>query len=259
MHSDKSRCIYQNNQLADVICQLRFPEILRIGTQVPADFQEAIRSDYPIYSLREETHPPRLTGTPENFHVEKGGTTKNHQFTSADGIWRVNLTSNFISLSCARYHRWEAFAAKLDKPLVAFIQTYQPAFFTRIGLRYMNFISRSSLDLDGTPFYDLIQDAYLGILGNGLIPEHTANRSTVDAEYRLADGCHVKLHAGLGMVKQNGKDDPETKFILDQDLFFMQTCPVQEVADTIQSLHTHAYPIFRNAITDLLHNAMQPE
>ncbi len=31
MFSQEQRCIYQKNQLIEVICQLRFPEILSIG------------------------------------------------------------------------------------------------------------------------------------------------------------------------------------------------------------------------------------
>ena len=47
MFSHESRCEYRCNQLAEVICQLRFPEILTIGTTVPDRFQEAIRMDFP--------------------------------------------------------------------------------------------------------------------------------------------------------------------------------------------------------------------
>ena len=47
MYSQEERCVYQNNQLADVICQLRFPEILSISANLPAQFQDAIRDAYP--------------------------------------------------------------------------------------------------------------------------------------------------------------------------------------------------------------------
>ena len=93
MFSNESRCIYQNNQLAEVICQLRFPEILTIGANLPVDFQEAIRDEFPIYSSRKEIPAPKLTGTPGHLNVEKQEPVINYQFASADGIWRVNLTS----------------------------------------------------------------------------------------------------------------------------------------------------------------------
>ena len=127
MFSNEPRCIYRKNQLAEVICQLRFPEILKIPAEAPVAFQEAIRDEYPQYIRRNDPPMPRLSGVP--VKPEKQEPVINHQFTSADGLWRVNLTSKFISLSCARYTRWEDFAKKLDKPLVAFIRTYHPAYF----------------------------------------------------------------------------------------------------------------------------------
>ena len=53
MFSHEPRCIYRHNQLADVICQLRFPEILAIGTNLPVDFQESIRAEFPLYQKRQ--------------------------------------------------------------------------------------------------------------------------------------------------------------------------------------------------------------
>ena len=128
MLSQQPRCTYRINPLGEVICQLRFPEILAIGAKLPVDFQEAIREDYPRYTARQETPAPKITGTPGNMSLENQPATVNYQFSSADGVWRVNLTSKFISLACSRYTDWETFAQRLDKPLAAFIQLYHPAF-----------------------------------------------------------------------------------------------------------------------------------
>ena len=112
MFSSESRCIYRSNPLAEVICQLRFPEILTIETNLPAQFQEEIRDEYPQYSARKEAAAPKLSGTPGNLSLQKQEPTTNYQFVSEDGIWRVNLTSKFISLACTKYVRWEEFAKK---------------------------------------------------------------------------------------------------------------------------------------------------
>ena len=48
MSNKYRRCIYRNNMLGEVICQLRFPEILSIETDLPARFQDAIRSIFPV-------------------------------------------------------------------------------------------------------------------------------------------------------------------------------------------------------------------
>lgn len=259
MFSDKARCIYKNNQLAEVICQLRFPEILTIGANEPVAFQDAIRSEYPQYAARNEMPAPKVVGAPGNLQLENQKPTVNYTFSSADGAWRVNLTNRFISLTCSRYTDWETFAKKLDTPLASFIRLYQPAYFERVGLRYMNFFSRQQLDLQDVPFSELFQSPYLGILGEEDVDERNTNRCGVDAEVKLRGGCIVKLHAGPGLVKKNGQPDPEVKFIFDQDLYMGGNVPVNYAAGALQTLHDQAYPIFRGAITDTLHNAMAPE
>lgn len=259
MFSHEQRCIYRNNQLAEVICQLRFPEILAIGAKLPVDFQEAIRDEFPVYSTRREMPPPRISGTPGNLNIEKQEPILNYQFASADGVWRVNLTGKFISLACTRYTSWEDFAAKLDKPLVSFIKTYKPAYFERVGLRYVNFISRQALDLEDVPFSQLFSPCYLGPLGEEDVMEGTVNRCSIDAELNLRAGCKAKIHAGPGLVKRGGQPDQEVKFIFDQDLFMAGNIPVNASVGALQTLHSQAYPIFHGAITANLHEAMDPQ
>ncbi|MBE6951469.1 MAG: TIGR04255 family protein [Ruminococcaceae bacterium] len=258
MFSTEPRVTYRRNQLGEVICQLRFPEILAISAKPPVDFQEAIRADFPQYSSRMEAPAPKLAGVPGNLSLQNQPAVINYQFVSADGIWRVNLTAKFISLACSRYTSWEDFAARLDKPLAAFIQTYKPAYFERIGLRYVNFFSRRALSLEGTPFRELIAEKYLGILADEQIPEASTARATVDAEIAIRGGCRVKLHAGPGQVRRSGQSDGEVKFIFDQDLYMPGKIAPNLSAPALQTLHAQAWSIFRDAITDDLHDAMEP-
>ena len=258
MFSTEPRVIYRKNQLGEVICQLRFPEILAIGAKPPVDFQEAIRADYPQYSSRMEAPAPKLTGVPGKMQLQNQPPVNNYQFVSADGIWRVNLTQKFISLSCSRYTSWEDFAAKLDKPLAAFIQVYKPAYFERIGLRYVNFISRKALGLEATPYRDLIAPRYLGVMDDDQIAEPQVGRSSVDAEVAIRGGCRVKLHAGPGQVHRAGKSDGEVKFIFDMDLYMPGKVAPNLSAPALQTLHALGWSIFRDAITDELHDAMEP-
>ena len=259
MFSNEQRCTLRKHQLAEVICQLRFPEILMINEKAPAAFQDRIRDEYPQYSVRKEMPAPKIKGTPGNFSLENAPATTNYQFVSADGVWRVNLTSTFISLACNRYTGWEDFAKKLDKPLAAFIQIYKPAYFERVGLRYLNFISRMQLGLEDIPFCRLIAPCYLGVLAEEDVLESTVSRSTVDCEMPIRDGCRIKLHAGPGKVKRGNKEDPEVKFIFDQDLYRSGQLPLNLVPATLQTLHAQAFSIFRGAITEKLHYAMEPE
>jgi len=258
MFSAEPRCVYQNNQLAQVICQLRFPEILTISANAPAQFQEAIRADFPRYQAVQEKPAPKIVGAPGAYQVANQPSTVNYNFISEDGVWRVNLTSKFISLSTNKYTTWEEFALKLDKPLATFISVYKPAYFERVGLRYINIISRKGLSLD-EPFRELINERYLGILADEEVNENGAARCSMDAEFNIRGGCRVKLHAGPGMVKKQGASDGEVKFIFDQDLYMPGNVQVNHSAGALQTLHSQAFAIFRDAITQKLHDAMEPQ
>ena len=54
LFADNTRYSYVNSPLIETICQLRFPTILSIGSTEPAQFQEAIRGDFPKYAARQE-------------------------------------------------------------------------------------------------------------------------------------------------------------------------------------------------------------
>ena len=61
------------------------------------------------------------------------------------------------------------------------------------------------------------------------------------------------------MVKRNGVDDGEAKFIFDQDLYMNGNIPITNSASVLNTLHNQAYSVFRGAITDRLFEAMEPE
>ena len=145
LRSNHPREHFNTPQLREVICQLRFPAILSIDTKEPADFQEAIRAVFPRYALKQDRLPPKLTVVNDTTQVENQPTIPNHHFLSADNKWKLNLTRDFISLSTVAYTSWEAFGKTLDQPLAQFIKLYQPAFFQRIGLRYVNMVSRQEI------------------------------------------------------------------------------------------------------------------
>ena len=68
----------------------------------------------------------------------------------------------------------------------------------------------------------------------------------------------MKIHAGPGQVRRGNVPDPEVKFIFDQDLYMGGKVPVNLSAGALQTLQPQGYAIFRDAITDKLHNAMEP-
>lgn len=49
---ESERVIYDQNPLEEVICELRFPQILRIESEAPAAFQDRVRGEYPLVNKR---------------------------------------------------------------------------------------------------------------------------------------------------------------------------------------------------------------
>ncbi len=260
--SDAERCRYETSTLHEVICQLRFPAILSIDTREPADFQEQIRAVFPRYAVQKETPPAKLIrqGGAQRLETEKP--INNYTFLSANNLWKLNLTRDFIALSTLRYSSWEDFAKMLDQTLVAFIRTYQPAFFERIGLRYMNFISREKLGLSSEPWNALLADAYLGPLAEDDMIGRI-ERTSLDFEMNFTGNAHCKVHAGPAHLQLKAPNAPpkveeEEKFMLDLDFSMRGSIAPNLAAAGLETLHSYAYPVFRGAITETLHNAMGP-
>lgn len=254
---------FERNQLAEVICQLRFPTILSINSKEPADFQEAIRAMFPRYSVRTEQLPPKLigAGTP-GAKLEPSAPITNHHFISADGKWKINMTKDFIALSTVSYPGWTKFAGQFDRPLAEFIRIYQPAYFERIGLRYLNVFSRKALGLEHTPWRELFDSAYVGPLAHEDVDERICSKVALDTEMMLDSSCRARIHSGSGIFKHNIPHVPqsdEVRFILDLDLSMPAQTEPRLAAAGLETLHRHATSIFAAAIAEPLRDALDPE
>lgn len=263
LFSDRPRSLYRNAPIHEVICQLRFPAILNINNVEPADFQEEIREEFPQYAKRQDVAQPTVAGlgTP-NPHVEQLPPISNYHFLSADGLWKLNLTQNFIALSTLHYPGWEAFARQLDKPLAEFIRIYKPSYFERIGLRYVNFFSRTKLGLEGTPWSELIAPAYAGALAEPDVREDQLVSCSAELVLKLDSSCLAKIHAGPGRIQNNAPgapQDPELKYIYDMDLSMNGNTPCTLSAAALETLHGHSGRLFEGVLTERLRTAMNPE
>ncbi len=254
LFAENDRYAYVRSPLIETICQLRFPTILSIGSTEPAQFQEAIRADFPRYVARQEGQPPKVV----NGKLEQTPPITNYNFISSDGRWKVNLTKDFIALSTLSYTRWEDFAQRLDKILALFIQIYQPAFFERIGLRYVNAFSRNRLGLEGELWDDLINAPFIGVLSEPDVDETKTSKCSLDVEVNLGEQRHMKLHAGPGLLG-DGKKDPEPKFILDGDFSVVdKELPAARIAGDLDVLHDYAVRLFNATVSQELRDAMGP-
>jgi uncharacterized protein (TIGR04255 family) len=258
MYSDEARCIYEKNQLIEVICQLRFPDILKIEAQEPFEFQDAVRGEYPTYNKNVEQLPPQNV----NGKTVPQGTVNNYQFIAADGQWKVSLTKNFIALSTHRYVRWEEFAKRLDFILAAFIRVYSPAFFVRVGLRYINAFNRKALGLDETPWRELIEPGYLGLMGDDDAQERAFLKNEQSITVSVPGGSKANIKCGPGVMRKVNNKTHETLeepvYMLDLDLYMEGKTPINHAVPALNVVHGNAGSLFRGATTPALRDALLP-
>jgi uncharacterized protein (TIGR04255 family) len=253
---ESRRVIYGKNPLEEVICQLRFPPILRIDTEIPAAYQERIRHEYPLFLEPQEEEnslgiPPeiaKLVGGKMPFHVGRS-----FNFLSADEKWKVTLTRDFLALSTLKYERWEQFKERLKVPLDALVSHYQPVFFTRIGLRYRNVIRRSALALGNVEWSALLKQTILGELADPNL-SGAIESATRDLVFKL-DG-HGKLRVKHGLAPS--KATSEVCYLIDSDFFTEERTGTNNAIGILDTFNQQSGRLFRWCIQDRLHEAMGP-
>jgi uncharacterized protein (TIGR04255 family) len=255
MFPDSPRVIYAKNTLAEVICQLRFHPIFRIESEPPASFQDRIRSDYPQAHFGQALEfPADVPVELANFVASQApGLPRTYDFLSIDENWKTALTREFLALSTRKYIRWEEFRARLEKPLSALCDVYQPSQFTRIGLRYRNIVRRSEVGLGDADWAELIRREILAELA---IPELAGRMRQFSHEYLLTldDGSQMKVRHGL--ARERGR--AEAVYLIDADYYAERTTEPGDATTILDEFNKLSGRFFRWCITDKLHNALQP-
>jgi uncharacterized protein (TIGR04255 family) len=125
--------------LADVICQVRFPTVLRIARGQPAEFQDGIRKRFPeLEEQRNVQFRVAAEAGPQSGNAELLG--RSFQFRSRDGQTVVSLTADSYALSTAQYTVWDEFARDLELVHQTAMAVYELPYAHRIGLRYVNML-----------------------------------------------------------------------------------------------------------------------
>jgi len=257
---ETQRVVYKRNPLQKVICQLRFPPVLRIDSEVPSTFQEAIRDGFPLYNEKVEIQQETAVGLQSQLPPElikqltKTSVNKNHEFSSEDGIWKINLTRTFHSISTSKYTRWEDFYGIFRPSVDALLDIYKPAFFTRIGLRYVDIFDRTKLALGDASWADLLKPGFIGLLSTAIGPDVKHSENVY--EITLADKRSM-LRIATSFV-QNAQTK-EQCYMVDSDFYYPTRAKPEELPEKLEFLHSRATRLIQWIITDKLHKAMEPE
>ena len=258
---DAPRVFYRKNPLEQVICQLRFPPVLRIDTELPAKFQEHLRGDFPNFAETPDARIEITRGVGDQIPPEiarqilQSITTKNYAFSTSDGSYVVNLARSFLSLTTTSYERWEVFKDRLALPLQALHENYSPPYFSRVGLRYVNVIVRSKVGLPGVAWRDLLSSSLIGLLGSPETAESVQAFESVH-EIRLTErGGGARIAAKL--VRRG--DSQEVAFMLDSDFFDTSRTDSDRATERLDFFNLRASRLIRWSIKEPLHAAMDPE
>jgi uncharacterized protein (TIGR04255 family) len=252
---ESERIIYAKNPLELVICQVRFPAILKISAEPPVDFQEPLRKDFPLF--REVPPLDMGTGLPPELSAIMSKlmplpSSKTYELTSEDGAWQITLTQDSLALLCKSYRRWEEFKSPLQKALALLEKIYKPSFFERIGLRYRDVIARNKLGLKDVPWSELLSKDLAGEF-------HSRIADSVEGAWhqlslRLqGDAAKVTLGHGLG------NKDGDVCYIIDTDFYTAERIGVDDAERILAYFNRQAGRVFRWCIAERLHRTMEPQ
>ncbi len=255
---DYERVIYSKNPLEEVICQVRFPPILRIDTELPAAFQDALRSHYPLYEEKtQKTSMPEIPPAVANLFPAGwpvGQPQRVFLFASTDNRWVVTLARDAISLTTKRYETWDEFREHLQKLLGILVQKYGPPFYSRVGLRYQNVIRPWQLELDKVLWGELLQPHISGELACTELEDDIESVVRQLGISLSEKNGHVLIKHGLAL----DTDEKKQCFLIDCDYFRSERTETTDAIEVLNYFNGQAGRLFRWCITERLHNAMAP-
>ena len=100
------RQTYEKVPLEEVICQVRFPAILRVSATIPADFQDQMRGDFPLYEAHDPAVRPEFANVPSevveliaSFPISGKRQPQEHRFHNEDKSRSISFSQEFLALS----------------------------------------------------------------------------------------------------------------------------------------------------------------
>jgi uncharacterized protein (TIGR04255 family) len=229
----------QNPPLVEVICQVRFPPILNITASQPTAFQERIRSRFPRMGY-EQGLSVRVTqpGGPPQSELQP----LVYKFATSDEQTSISLAADFFALSTQRYTHWADYREDLLLATAVVVDVYQPVYASRIGLRYINRLTRAN-----TQAADI--SAMLGLLQ----PELTAlmrSKAWDAPQENLNQIVLTDESTRLALRTLYGQENVEPFLVLDFDCFEDGQLDLDGVVQRAGRYHDVIYRAFRWSFRD---------
>lgn len=231
----------KKSPLNEVVCQVKFPPILRIANELPIEFQDAIRTRFPGLEIERGVlvKLPSINGA-DIPHFEPS--PKIFRFSTSDGKASVALTTDFFALSTKGYSHWSDFLSDLSLVEKTVRDIFQPAYGIRIGLRFINKFTKENTDCKTT-------QELLTLFRNELIcliqTDAWEELDEMFSQLIVRDN-----HSKLAIRRGFGTEQKEPFFLLDFDYFEEGQIGLDNLVPRMERYHSCIYDAFRWCIKD---------
>ena len=248
------RCKYTLAPLHEVLCQLSFPRLLKLETELPNIFQERLLQDFPFFEERKNIALSVKTDN-EGANDEIERTTKKvFEFISEDRNWKISLQSDSIALTCSKYDKWEDFSKKITHAFDNLVDIYGIKNITRVGLRYKDVIDREILGTELT-WNKLLKPHIAGVYG--ILEDSPSIESQFSNFILKLDNVDGRVQVNHGLVEKVG-DNHHYAYLIDGDFFCEGSINKDEAYEQLSKFNVEARKLFRWSISDELHELLQP-
>lgn len=245
--------VFGKSPLKEVLFQVNFPTLLIIDNEKPAAFQNRIYSIFPFYEENNSNVKELIIGPNFGEPQVNSSSIKNYIFVSIDQNSRVILNNSSLTITTKDYKNWNLFSEICFNVLNHFIEIYNPIFFNRIGLRYINVIEKSFYNLKDEQWNQLIKPEYLG---PHLVKSDSRARifNILSERYNKENNILVKEQYGL--VKN---ELGEICFLADADYIMAKRIEVLNTKESFMSLHDNSENYIKNIASEKLLSLMEPK
>lgn len=244
---------YKKNYLTAVIFQLRFPCILKLEGGSPAEFQERVKSRFPIYRPGTEISLDLLMRG-DGAQTEKKTTRPRWLFFSKDDTKSVTLSADLLSLEYRRFNDVSESEDDFRFVWTALRDLYEITRIDRLGVRYIDEIAFPS----GNPF------DWDGYFNSEIISTTKAMTAQLE-DHQVLRAMHV-LHLGgtdhriTFQFGLNNEDFPnpiaKRRFVLDYDCSSLGLIEPADVESTIRRFNEVIHDFFEKSIEEELRTEM---
>lgn len=228
--------------IVEVICQVRFPAILKLMRAEPAEFQEMVKHLFPDLQVQVEQLTIIDSSAVSGMDIKTAPQSKAYKFQMMDAMTTIVLAANFFAVTTTRYTQWKEFLSFVTLGKDALDKVYQPAYASRIGLRYVNrFAPSNTGSASINEVYRLLQ------------PELTAQLRSLAWSSPEQFQSRLQLTNGSGRLtlSTSYQSEPEEQaFVLDLDYFEEGKINLSEVEQRCDHYHNEIYRAFRWCVLD---------